>query len=210
MIEFEPGKILKKRYVIESLLGKGGMGKVYLATALKHPELRFAIKELLDVFPSMEERKLALDALKKECNILSNLRHPRLPRIVEQFNEYEREYLVMEYVEGETLEDRLKRFSYPMGEEEVILIAIQLAEVLHFLHIAPGYPIIYRDLKPANIILQPGEEISIKLVDFGVARFYKPDKIGDTVRFGSPGYAAPEQYRKEKQSISKSDIYSLG
>ncbi|MEQ8223576.1 MAG: protein kinase [Candidatus Eremiobacterota bacterium] len=210
MMDFKPGKILKNRYVLEALLGKGGMGKVYLAVSVKHPDLRFAIKELLDVFPSMEERVLALEALDKECNILSSIRHPRLPRIVEKFSQDEREYLVMEFIEGETLEDRLKANNNPLDEQDVILIGIQLAEVLHFLHTAPEYPIIYRDLKPSNIILQPGTDIDIKLVDFGVARFYKPDKSSDTVRFGSPGYAAPEQYRKEKQSIPKSDVYALG
>jgi len=210
MLEFDPGRILKKRYIIEALIGKGGMGKVYLATARKHPGLRFAIKELLDVFPSMEERLHAINALKKECEMLSNLRHPRLPRIVEQFSEYEKEYLVMEYVEGITLEEKITQSNYPLDERDALLIAIQLAEVLHFLHTVPPYPIIYRDLKPSNIILQPGQNINIKLVDFGVARFYHPDKSGDTVRFGSPGYAAPEQYRREIQSIPRSDIYSLG
>ncbi|MFL5664504.1 MAG: WD40 repeat domain-containing serine/threonine protein kinase, partial [Ktedonobacteraceae bacterium] len=139
--------------------------------------------------------------------MLGGLMHPSLPRIYDHFAEAGNWYLVMDFIEGETLDERLQKAKGGyLPVEEVLAIGIQLCAVLGYLHTRQP-AIIFRDLKPANIMVTP--DGNIYLIDFGIARLFKPGQAKDTIAFGSPGYAAPEQYGKA-QTTARADIYSLG
>lgn len=114
----------------------------------------------------------------------------------------------MEYIKGISLEDIIKGSTGPFEEQKALHLGIQICEILCYLHNLSPEPVIYRDLKPSNIIISEGD--TVRLIDFGVARRYDPSKDRDTVRLGTPGYAAPEQCRKNGQSVPQSDIYALG
>jgi len=194
-------------YNIIKTIGAGAMGQVYLAK--NNHGIYYAIKESAD-FSSGEDKEsqLSLKSLQKEANLLSCIKHPGLPRYYKSFNNKSRMYVVMEYIEGDTLEKKLEESVKPFSEKRGLSYGIQLCEILFYLHTLSPEPVIYRDLKPANIIIT--EKNTVRLIDFGVARRYDPKKICDTIRLGTPGYAAPEQYRTKGQSTPRSDIYSLG
>ncbi|MCA9781905.1 MAG: serine/threonine protein kinase, partial [Candidatus Eremiobacteraeota bacterium] len=141
-----------------------------------------------------------------EAQLLAQLDHANLPKVIDSFSERNRHYLVMEYVPGKTLEKRLAEAGGALPEREVYGYAVQLCDVLDYLH-RQQPPIIFRDLKPANIMLKPDGRV--KLIDFGIARHFKPGQSNDTQAMGTPGYAAPEQYGKG-QSDARTDIYALG
>ena len=185
-------------YEIVSLIGRGGMSSVYLA---RHKRLgtRWAVKEV------PKNQTASFDFL-AESNILKRLSHPMLPRIVDIFEDDRRVLLVEDYVEGITLADLLKERG-KVGEEEGLPWFRELCSVLDYLHSQKPHPIIYRDLKPSNIMLQP--DGALKLIDFGIAREYKQDSQGDTAYIGTKGYAAPEQFGAA-QTDARTDIYSLG
>ena len=202
-----PNLLLKQRYRILSPLGKGGFGAVYKAEDLQLGNRLLAVKEMSQSGLSPQETAEATENFKREALLLAVLKHPNLPSIYDHFNEAERWYLVMDFIEGETLEEHLtKKPEGHLSVEETFQIGIQLCTVLSYLH-SHHPPIIFRDLKPANIMLTP--EGHLYLIDFGIARYFKPGQTRDTVAFGSPGYAAPEQYGKA-QTTAHSDIYSLG
>ena len=138
--------------------------------------------------------------------MLAQLAHPNIPKVTDYFTENNKHYIVMEFVPGETLEDHLVRQRAPCNEQEVRQWAGQLCDVLAYLH-SQNPPIIFRDLKPGNIMLTPQGQI--KLVDFGIARLFKPGKASDTQVVGTPGFASPEQYGRG-QTDGRSDVYSLG
>jgi len=117
-------------------------------------------------------------------------------------------YIAMEYIEGRNLEDLVLGLQEPFHEKKVIYIGTQLCEILFYLHTLTPEPVIFRDLKPGNLLIT--EDNTVKIIDFGVARNYDPGKDCDTVRLGTPGYAAPEQCRVKGQSTPRSDIYALG
>lgn len=175
------------------------MGAVYLARDLRIP-CHWAVKEMADASGDP-----ANDALfKSEAALLGTLKHPNLPRITDFFSENGKQYLVMDYVEGPTLEQVMRDRRLDVGE--TLDIARQLTDVLQYLHgLEP--PLIFRDLKPANIILTPAG--TVKLIDFGIARHFQPDQSKDTRALGTPGYAAPEQYG-HGQSDVRTDLYALG
>ncbi len=200
----KPGELLSDRYKVERVLGEGGMGAVYLVSDTRLPR-QWAVKEMSDKFTEADQLAEAERSFKDEANILSALTHNNLPRIVDAFNQEGRHYLVMDYIEGTTLEARLdggKTLAVP----EALDLALQITEVFEYLHTQPK-PVIFRDLKPGNIILTPTG--TAKLVDFGIARVFRPDASTDTRALGTPGYAAPEQYGKG-QSDERTDIYALG
>jgi serine/threonine protein kinase len=199
--------LLHARYRIITPVGQGGMGTVYRALDTQLNERVVAVKELVVNDRSSQAGKEALAAFKHETRLLSGLQHPNLPGIFEQFEENERFYLVMTFLEGQTLEEILQRSSFKkLSLYEVLQIGQQLCEVLQFLH-SQYPPIIFRDVKPANIMRTSAGKIY--LIDFGVARQFKPGQKKDTVPFGSLGYAPPEQFGKA-QTTPRSDIYSLG
>lgn len=194
------------RYVIERLLGKGGMGAVYQALDTRLPGKRWAIKEMsTSGLATTEELRKAVAAFQREAQLLARLNHPNLPKVIDHFEEGGRQYLVMELIEGQTLADMLDKRRKPFPVAQVIEWGEQLCDVLGYLH-SQKPPIIFRDLKPANIMVE--KEGTIKLIDFGIARHFKPGKTSDTQALGTGGYAPPEQYGKG-QTDARSDIYAL-
>ncbi len=186
------------KYKIITTIGEGGTSTVYLAQNVKLGTL-WAIKQI------HKPSNTKIDLL-AEPNILKRLNHPALPRIFDIVDQDEYLYIIEDFVEGISLERELenkKKFS----EEKVLDWCKQLCEVLHYLHTLTPNPIIFRDVKPANIILTYDEKI--KLVDFGIAREYKEASGNDTTYMGTKGYAAPEQYGGG-QTDARTDIYSLG
>ncbi|PMP81440.1 MAG: protein kinase, partial [Roseiflexus castenholzii] len=193
-------------YRIISLIGRGGMGAVYRALRLADSTI-WALKEMrpLEDLPTAEleeNRRLFL----QEAELLSKLSHPGLPVVADLFEYQGRPVMIMEFVPGQTLEHRIRDANAPLLEQQVVGYGIQLARILHYLHTRTP-PIIYRDLKPSNVMLTP--EGVLKLIDFGVARTYKVRKAKDTIAMGSAGYAPPEQYGKG-QTDARSDVYALG
>ena len=209
---FFPGELLlqalfRNRYFIMSKVGAGGFGSVYKARDIQSGDRLVAIKEvsLLGLHPqAMIE---ATTTFQREVSVLSQLDHPHLPRVYEHFQTPGQWYLVMDFIAGETLEEYQSKA--PNGRlllSEVLDIGMQLCLVLDYLH-AQQPPIVFRDLKPANIMRTPAGRLY--LIDFGIARYFKPGQAKDTVALGSLGYAAPEQYGKA-QTTPRADIYSLG
>ncbi len=199
--------LLRGRYRILGRIGQGGFGAVYRAEDMSFAQRPVAVKELSQNHLNPQELQEATGAFQRESQLLAGLTHPNLPRIYDHFNEGGRWYLVMDFIEGETLEEHLNRV--PDGRlplETVLQIGIQLCSVLGYLH-SRQPAIIFRDLKPANVILTG--EGHVYLIDFGIARLFKPGQARDTTAFGSAGYAAPEQYGKA-QSTPRTDIYALG
>src|SRR5437763_4750591 len=198
--------ILNTRYRIIQQIGKGGFGAVYKAADTQFADRPLAIKEMSQNNLNPQELREATEAFKREAHLLASLTHPNLPRIYEQFSDTGRLYLVMDYIEGETLEAYLDKMGGKLPVDKVLTIGIQLTSVLEYLH-THRPPIIFRDLKPANVMLTSDNHIF--LIDFGIARLFKPGQAKDTTALGSLGYAAPEQYGKA-QTTPRADIYSLG
>ncbi|MEO6888714.1 MAG: protein kinase, partial [Ktedonobacteraceae bacterium] len=199
--------ILGGRYQLISCIGQGGMGAVYKAADTRFNNRPLAIKEMSKTGLSPVRVQEAESAFEHEALLLADLLHPNLPRIYDHFAENERSYLVMDFIEGQTLEEYLEHEGGgPLPVETVITWGEQLCDVLGYLH-SRQPPIIFRDLKPSNVMRD--ERGHLFLIDFGIARLFKPGQSHDTTALGSPGYAAPEQYGKS-QSTPRSDIYSLG
>ncbi len=182
------------------------MGAVYLAKDVKDQGRLCAIKEMSLSMVSREDQPRAIQNFKVEAKILWGLDHPNLPSLTGFFSQNERYFLVMEYIEGYTLEDRLERGGVAFPERRVLGWARQLCDVLTYLH-SQKPPIIFRDMKPGNVMLT--RQGQIKLIDFGIARFFRSSLDPDTQILGTPGYAPPEQYGKS-QTDERSDIYALG
>jgi eukaryotic-like serine/threonine-protein kinase len=199
--------LFRNRYFIMSKVGAGGFGSVYKARDIQNGDRLVAIKEvsLLGLHPqAMIE---ATTAFQREVSVLSQLDHPNLPHLYEYIQTPGHWYLVMDFIAGETLEEYQSKA--PNGHlllSEALDIGMQLCLVLDYLH-SQQPPIVFRDLKPANIMRTPTGQLY--LIDFGIARYFKPGQAKDTVALGSHGYAAPEQYGKA-QTTPRADIYSLG
>lgn len=209
-----------QRYRLISVLGEGGFGKVYQAEDTFAGNALVAIKSINLSGLSATQMIEATDGFNREVQLLSNLSHPHLPRIHDHFTDPEHWYLVLDFIPGESLERFMQvhqNYQHlpdgtgftpggPLTLAEIFDLALQLCDVLGYLH-AHRPPIIFRDLKPSNIMrTPPGQHF---LIDFGIARHFKPGQAKDTIPFGSPGYAAPEQYGRE-QTTPRADIYSLG
>jgi serine/threonine-protein kinase len=199
--------VLHSRYVVVKLIDKGGMAAVYQVTDLHLPGAQWAVKEMSNTAISdPAERQRAVAAFRQEAQLLASLSHPNLPRVVDSFSQDGKQYLVMEYVDGETLEQIASSATAPLDEGQVLSWMVQLCGVLTYLH-GRQPPVIFRDLKPANIMMD--RQGRLKLIDFGIARHFKPGQTNDTQPMGTPGYAAPEAYGRG-QSDARSDLYSLG
>src|SRR6266571_7071778 len=199
--------LFRNRYFIMSQVGAGGFGSVYKARDIQNGDRLVAIKEvsLLGLHPQAMIEATA--AFQREVSVLSHLDHPNLPRLYEYFQDPGHWYMVMDFIAGETLEEyQSKAPNRRLLLSEVLEIGLQLCRVLDYLH-SQQPPIIFRDLKPANIMRNHTGQLY--LIDFGIARYFKPGQAKDTVALGSPGYAAPEQYGKA-QTTPRADIYSLG
>ncbi len=195
----EIGMVVDGKYKILNVIGRGGMSVVYLAMN-ERVNRQWAVKEILKKDPCH------LHANKKEIEMLKKLRHPHLPCIIDVIENEDSLLIVMDYIEGRSLQDLLNERGAG-SQEEVLTWAGQLCDALSYLHTRKP-AIIYRDMKPSNVMLKP--DGSVMLIDFGAAREYHPENLRDTVSLGTRGYAAPEQYEREGQSDARTDIYGLG
>lgn len=197
------GELIDGRYKILRKLGEGGMSVVYLAVnekVNKHWAIKEVKKEGVENFETVRQRLLT------EADILKRLHHPNLPDIVDIIENEETFLLVMDYIEGRQLESIVQEYG-PQNEETVVNWGKQLCDVLSYLH-SQNPPIIYRDMKPANVMVQ--KDGKVVLIDFGTAREFKASQAEDTLCLGTCGYAAPEQYKGQGQSDIRTDIYCLG
>jgi serine/threonine protein kinase len=199
--------VIANRYRILTKIGEGGFGTVYKARDQQHHGKIVAIKEINMVALSAQEKIEVTDTFNREITLLSTLKHKNLPRISNQFTDPEHWYIVMDYIEGQTLEELLARSSRrKLSVSEVVKIGVVLCDVLAYLHNQKP-SIIFRDVKPGNIMYTPWDRLY--LIDFGIARRYRPGQAHDTGSLGSPGYAAPEQYGRTQTTL-QTDIYGLG
>ncbi|HNP73957.1 MAG TPA: serine/threonine-protein kinase, partial [Kouleothrix sp.] len=218
-----PADLLLNRYRRSRLLGSGGFGAVYLAEDTRLGRA-VAIKEMDANRLGADERAVAEQMFEREARMLAALDHPGLTKIWDFFQVDRRAFLVMEYVPGQTLRELVGKYG-PLDPAFVIECGVQLCNVLRYLH-ARRPQVIFRDLKPANVMVVPEDEPTshgngaparpplagqsrFVLIDFGIARLFKPEQSGDTHIIGTPGYAPPEQYGRG-QTDPRSDIYSLG
>ncbi|QBD76494.1 hypothetical protein EPA93_10925 [Ktedonosporobacter rubrisoli] len=203
----DSGSLLQQRYRLLEKVGEGGFAFVYKARDEQRHGKLVAVKQINLAAMSAQEKIEATDTYNREITLLSALYHKSLPRLYDHFTDPEHWYIVMDYIAGETLEDRLAKF--PGGRlplRDVVSIGLALCNVLNYLH-TQDPPIIFRDVKPANIMLTRTNHVY--LIDFGIARRYREGSRRDTGVLGSPGYAAPEQYGKA-QTTPQSDVYGLG
>jgi len=202
-----PYSLFRNRYYIIGEVGAGGFGSVYKAKDTLSGDHLVAIKEVKLLGLQQQAMIEATNAFEREVSLLSQLDHPNLPHLYEHFRSPGHWYLVMDFIVGETLEEyQSKAPNRRLLLSEVLDIGLQLCTVLDYLH-SQQPPIVFRDLKPANIMRTPRGQLY--LIDFGIARYFKPGQAKDTVALGSLGYAAPEQYGKA-QTTPRADIYSLG
>ena len=198
----EIGTVIDGKYEVLREIGRGGMSVVYLAMDT-HLNKQWAVKEIRKKGSGTND-EIVVNSLLAEANLMKRLDHPALPRIVDIIDNGVTIYVVMDYIEGESLDKILNEYG-SQPEEKVIEWAMQIADALSYLH-AQKPPIIYRDMKPANVMLKP--EGNIKIIDFGIAREYKEQNLADTTVLGTKGYAPPEQY--SGQTDPRSDIFALG
>ena len=207
-MELATGQILNNRYRIIRLLGTGGMGAVYFA---RDPVLNrnVAIKQLqADPITGQLTTERIQVQFQREAQILASLHHPNLPRVTDYFAEDNLHYLVMDYVEGQTLQELLQASPNGLAEEQVLDLADQLLSALEYIH---AHHLIHRDIKPANIRRTPDGRIF--LVDFGLAKPHDPENPHTTAMIhglGTPEYSPPEQYDPASHTDERSDLYSLG
>ena len=202
----EDERILRERYRIIRTIKSGGMGMVYLAEDIPKKKLR-AIKVMFNQGDASEEQLYAIKRFREEAEILARLEHPNIPSINDYFTDKGHYYLVMDYIKGDDLETLLRKSNNRLPEKFVVIWAIQLCDVLSYLHNHKPHPILYRDLKPANILLKH-EESRIFLIDFGIARVLSPVAEAQKTAIGTEGYAPLEQYKGNPGP--RSDIYALG
>lgn len=200
--DIKAGTVLNNRYELLKEIGSGGLSTVYLARDTRINKA-WAVK----IVKTETKNKVnqVRDSIIQEAQMMKSFNHPYIPKVADIINTSGYLAIVMDYVEGATLENIVKEYG-PQSAEMVIEWAKQLCDVLGYLH-SQNPPVIYRDMKPANIILKPEGNISI--IDFGIMRTYKPNQKSDTVCLGTAGFAAPEQFGTA-QTDCRSDIYALG
>lgn len=203
--QLEPGTLLLDRYSIVSRVGGGGMGSVYQARDKRLADRLCAVKEMIEMFADQSQRAKAVEDFKREAEVLAQLDHPSIPTVFDYFIEGGRYYLVMRWIGGGDLAEQMRVRGGIVDEPTVNRWAIQICDVLHYIH-SQRPPIIYRDLKPANLMLDDRTE-RVMLVDFGIARIVRPTEKGVTA-IGTMGYAPPELFAGKVEP--RSDIYSLG
>ena len=198
------GTLIDGKYEVLREIGRGGMSVVYLAMDTRLNK-QWAIKEIARK-ANDANNEIVVSSLLAEANLMKKLDHPALPRIVDIIEEHDTIYVVMDYIEGEPLSKILELYG-AQDQDTVIEWGKQLCDVLFYLHNCEP-PIIYRDMKPANVMLKP--DGTVKLIDFGIAREYKRSKTADTESLGTRGYAAPEQFGGKGQTDARTDIYCFG
>ena len=202
------GTVLDGKYEVLKKIGEGGMSVVYLARN-NRLNMQLAVKEMKN--DGSKSTEVLLKGLEREANILKDVDHPVIPRIVDIVKYKNTICVVMDFIEGENLLDHLKKRG-ALEQEQAIKWSIQLADALKYLH-SMNPPIIYRDMKPGNVMIKPDD--NVKLIDFGTAKEFKDENALDTTALGTRGYAAPEQFGDAKgrglhKTDARTDIYNLG
>ncbi len=201
-----PGETLVGRYLIQEVIGMGGMSAVYRARDLHFPNMvrLVAVKEMIPNTRDPVVRDNIYKHFEREAHILASLRHPAIPQIYDYFIYENRVYLILEFIQGKDLETLLNESQGPFPEEQVLGWAVELCDVLEYLHSHKPNPVIFRDMKPSNIMINQSGRVV--LVDFGIAKIFEGARKGTMI--GTEGYAPPEQYRGEASPLV--DIYALG
>ena len=197
------GSVIDGKYRVIDQIGEGGMSIVWLVTDSRLNK-QWAIKEIKKNART-ETHKVIVDSLRAEANLMKGLDHPALPRIVDIIEDGDSLYVVMDFIQGEDLLSIMKNHRRVITEADVVDWGIQLCDALTYLH---SKGIVYRDMKPGNVMLM--NDGMVKIIDFGIAREYSPDKEDDTMPLGTRGYASPEAFKRGVQTTPVSDIYSLG
>lgn len=204
--QLQAGTILEKRYLVQGVLGIGGMGAVYRARDMHFPNVTkpVAVKEMVNRALDPVVRNTIVRNFEREANLLASLSHRAIPRIYDYFTINDRSYLVLELIDGQDLEALINNTNSHIPEDIAIRWAVELCDVLEYLHSHQPEPIIFRDMKPSNIMInKQGHSI---LIDFGIAKQFDPGQKGTMI--GTEGYSPPEQYRGEASLFA--DIYALG
>lgn len=204
--QLQAGVSLMDRYMIQGVVGVGGMGAVYRARDLHFPSVTklVAVKEMVHMTLDPVVRKTIVRNFEREANILATLDHRAIPRIYDFFTIEERSYLVLEFISGKDMEVIINDSDGFLPQERIVGWALELCEVLNFLHTHKPDPIIFRDMKPSNVMINA--QGHVVLVDFGIAKTFEFGQRGTMI--GTEGYSPPEQYRGEASPLA--DIYALG
>ena len=202
----DSGTTLTNRYLIQNVVGMGGMGAVYRARDLHFPNVvkLVAVKEMIIQTRDELVRSTIVRNFEREANLLATLDHPAIPRIYDYFTHNDRSYLILEYINGKDLEVILGENESFLSEERVVQWGIELCDVLSYLHNHSPEPIIFRDMKPSNVMIN--QHGHVMLIDFGIAKPFQGGQRGTMI--GTEGYSPPEQYRGEAGHLA--DIYALG
>ncbi len=203
----QPGDVLQERYRIVGPLGAGGFSSVYKARDMRFPSVTklCAIKEMLISTNDPQLRDLTIKSFEREAGMLAMLDHPSIPDISDYFTEQNRSYLVLELIRGKDLDDWLKDETEKIDQETAIDWALQVCDALEYLHTQKPQPIVFRDMKPSNIMLDQHKRI--RLIDFGIAKLFEAEQHKGTM-IGTEGYSPPEQYRGI--ATPAGDVYALG
>ncbi|HEY45739.1 MAG: protein kinase [Anaerolineae bacterium SM23_ 63] len=202
----QPGTTLQDRYLILGVLGSGGMSSVYKGRDLHFPNVTklVAIKEMTSMLTDQTMYEMVVTNFEREADLLATLSHPSIPRIYDYYTDKNSLYLVMEFIDGKDLEAILHETDDFLPVEQVINWAVDLCDVLSYLHNHKPEPLVFRDMKPSNVMVDQHDQI--RLIDFGIARVFQPGTKGTMI--GTEGYSPPEQYRGEASPAG--DIYALG
>jgi outer membrane protein assembly factor BamB/tRNA A-37 threonylcarbamoyl transferase component Bud32 len=204
--QLQSGVTLQDRYLILGILGSGGMSSVYKGRDLHFPNVTklVAVKEMVNMAADPTMYEMVVRNFEREADLLATLSHPAIPRIYDYFTHNDSSFLVMEFIEGRDLEATIRDTEGFLSEDEVINWAIELCDVLAYLHNHQPQPVIFRDMKPSNVMVD--KYGNVYLIDFGIARVFQPGQKGTMI--GTEGYSPPEQYRGE--ASPQGDIYALG
>ncbi len=204
--QLQPGVTLVNRYLIQNAIGIGGMGAVYRARDLHFPNVikRVAVKEMINQARDPIVRETIVRNFEREANILATLDHPSIPRIYDYFTHNERSYLIIEFIDGKDLEALLSDMNGFFPEAQIVTWAIELCDVLRYLHNHKPDPIVFRDMKPSNVMIN--QHNHVMLIDFGIAKPFETGQKGTMI--GTEGYSPPEQYKGEATPLA--DIYAMG
>ena len=204
--QLSAGTTLTERYLIQEVIGVGGMGSVYRARDLHFPNVvkLVAVKEMINMAPDPAVRQVIVQNFEREANLLATLNHSAIPRIYDYFTQNDHSYLVLEFVHGKDLETIISETDGFLSEEQVLTWGIELCDVLEYLHGHKPDPIIFRDMKPSNVMINHNGDVV--LVDFGIAKTFQTGQRGTMI--GTEGYSPPEQYRGEANHVA--DVYALG
>ena len=202
----QPGDMLQDRYRIVGSLGAGGFSSVYQARDMRFPNVTklCAVKEMVISAPDPKIRELTIQSFEREASMLAMLDHPAIPDVSDYFTDKDRSYLVLDLIRGKDLDRWLEEQTEPLDQETCIEWAIQLCDALAHLHNQKPKPIVFRDMKPSNVMLD--QHNRIRLIDFGIAKIFEDSNKGTMI--GTEGYSPPEQYRG--MATPAGDVYAVG